>query len=72
MKEGQFYVIIAGGDRRLMRHQDKEAADAEATRLATANPNKKFFICRAERVARVAKPVPPVVIEETDPDPIPF
>lgn len=70
--EDHFYVIIAGGDRRLVRHTESEVATNEAKRLASQNPSEKFFICRAERVAMVAKPVPPVVVEATNDDPIPF
>lgn len=72
MKENHFFVIIAGKDNRNYRHFDKASADNEAARLAQENPTEMFFILRAERVAMVAKPVPPVVFEETEDDPIPF
>ena len=67
--EDHFYVVIASDDSRLHRHFDSELATNEAKRLATANPTKKFFICHAERVAKVTAPV---AVEETNRDPVPF
>ncbi len=70
--EDHFYVIIKHDDRRLFRHLDSESATEEAKRLAAQMPDSMFFICRAERVVKVAKPTPPIVVEATNDDPIPF
>lgn len=70
--EDHFFVVIANKDTRLIRHDSRESVETEAKRLAAENPHEKFFILRAERVAMVMNPTPPVVIENTNEDPIPF
>lgn len=70
--EDHFFVILERGDLRLKRHSESDTATEEAKRLARENPQKTFFILRAERCARVRQPEPPVVVEATNDDPIPF
>lgn len=70
MQEDHFFIVLASDDTRFVRHSDGDTATNEAKRLASMNASKKFFILRAESVAKVAPQ--PVVVEKTNDDPIPF
>lgn len=59
-----FYVILRDDDNRLFRHGDPMAAQAEAARLAAANPGHGFYICKAMSVAEKEPPPPPTSIPE--------
>lgn len=63
--EDDFYVVIEKDDKRLFRHQNDTSAEQEAMRLAREMPGKKFFVCRAYKVAKT-RTTPDVVLENTD------
>lgn len=46
----KFWMITGSGNMPKIRHADMQAAQAEATRLARANPGTEFFILEATEV----------------------
>jgi hypothetical protein len=52
-----FFVILAQDDARLKRHNSEEAAVIEATRLAAANPGRRFVILESTTARIVDQPV---------------
>ena len=66
-----FSVVIADDDSRLVRHKTPEAAVAEARRLATKNPGKRFVVLVGVKAALLPDPIRMETLVDLD-DLLPF
>ena len=62
--EPGFSVVIEADDRRLYRHDTPASAEAEARRLALANPGRRFYALHGFVAFEAIEPVRRIELDE--------